>query len=66
MSRDTVNSKDEAKQDIIWETLIARSELEISACREKIKILSKSLKFFKKQADSGIKFPAIGDGRLSK
>ena len=63
MSRDSVKIKENAKQDIGWEILIKHSEAEIEACREKIKTLTKSLLFFKKQAHSGIRFPLEKDGR---
>jgi hypothetical protein len=63
MSIDSVNEKEKAKQDINWSTLIEHSEAEIKACRDKIKTLTKSLVFFKKQADSGIPFPLKKDAR---
>ena len=59
MSRDNVNDEQSTK-DITWETLIAASESQIDACREKISILRKSLNFFKKQASIGAPFPATG------
>ena len=63
MSRDSVKDEDNANQDINWETLIKHSEAEIRACREKIKTPSKSISFFKKQADSGAPFPLEKDDR---
>jgi hypothetical protein len=66
MSRDTVNSKINPKRDTEWEALIERSEAEISACRERLRKLHKSLRFFKKQASSGTPFPLSGEDRHQK
>lgn len=59
MSRDNVNSKDEAKQDITWQDVIRDSEALILEHRGKIKELRKSLKFFKKKASEGIPYPGF-------
>jgi hypothetical protein len=58
MSLDKVNSKDNTKKDIDWTDLITHSEEEIKAYQVKIKSVRKSLNFFKKQADTGVPFPA--------
>jgi len=56
MSLDKVNSKDNTKKDINWTDLIEYSEEEIIAYQKKIKSVSKSFTFFKKQAASGVPF----------
>ena len=63
MPVDSVNNEHKTKADIDLKSLIDHSEAEISACRERIKILTKSLIFFKKQADSGVPFPRKKDSR---
>jgi hypothetical protein len=49
-----------AKQDITWERLIRESESQIAAYRKKIDDLRKSIIFFRKQAETGAKFPVSG------
>jgi hypothetical protein len=63
MSRDVSTGENTTKQDMTWDALIKHSEVEIQKLIEKQKILRKSLNYFKKQADSGIPFPAPSEPR---
>lgn len=57
MPVDKIQKKDKAKKDMNWTILERQSEREIKQLQARLKKLRKSLKFFKKQADSGIPFP---------
>lgn len=63
MPRDVSTREHNTKQDITWEALIKHSEAEIKKLVEKQGALRKSLIYFKKQAESGIPFPALGGTR---
>jgi hypothetical protein len=65
MSRDSVKNKEKPKKDINWAVFIDHTEAEILACRQKIKAMNKSLRFFRKQVDSGVPFP-LPDGSRHK
>ena len=49
------------REDITWDILIRDSEIEIAACQRKITELRKSIRFFRKQAEMGMKFPLHKD-----
>jgi hypothetical protein len=57
MSTDNVKSKKSTRDSVTWNSLIMESESQIAICRKKIRDLSKSLRFFKKQESSGVPFP---------
>jgi hypothetical protein len=66
MSRDNTRSEKIGKQDITFDSLISDTEARIMEYEHKIKMLRKSLIFFKKQASSGIPFPIIEGPRQEK
>jgi len=57
MPRDMSTEKTRRIKDITWSDAIERSEIEIRVCQDRIKILRKSLYFFKKQESLGVPFP---------
>jgi hypothetical protein len=63
MSRDSVNGESTTNRDITWQSLIEHSESEIRTCAERLKMLRKSLYFFRKKAASGEPFPLPSKGR---
>ena len=66
MSIDMSIGKQKANQDITWNELIEHSEAEIKAHGEKIRLLRKSIVFFKQQAMLGVPFPKPKLSRHSK
>jgi hypothetical protein len=49
MSVDTVNRENKAKQDIRWDSLIQDAKEQIAEAKQRIKKLTDSIAFFKKQ-----------------
>lgn len=61
MSVDVVNGEKIAIKDVTWKCLIEKAEADVSAYRERIKALKKSIRFFKKQVSDGTSFPRLGN-----
>jgi hypothetical protein len=57
MPRDNVQQKEKANIDTDWTPFSDLAESKISHLQERIEVLRKSLKFFKKQQDDGVAFP---------
>ena len=58
-----VKVENKANKGVDWQMLIEHCRAEIKANQEKIKMLSKSLFFFEKQAASGAEFPLKRESR---
>ena len=65
MSSHSVKREEQTKKDMTWRDLISHSEEQIRAMTGRIKQLSKSIVFFKKQIYCGIPFP-ISEGDRHK
>ena len=54
MSTDTVNRENKAKQDIQWDSLIQDAQEQIAEAKKRIKKLTDTIAFFKKQRSSDV------------
>ena len=56
-----IHKEQSIEQDVTWTKLIHDSEAEIEACKDRISRLRKSIVFFTKQDELGIRFPRLSD-----